>query len=746
MKSLLRLFGPGEALIALMALVAGSSLVGALTGWQFFPVVGAGVSVAISTSLVARRYRLHIAEWLALNIAALAIFGAFVTSGVPTPHAYSIFFRGLIDGWADVLSSVPATELTPEYRVVPYVLAWLAATAGLGLLRMVRLPGFGALGPLAAFGLGLLFTVEHRLVSLLQGGLLAGLALALGVFQQRDFGMELDQSIGNTTVLQKRRRFLGAALVLLLIAGVSPAVASVIPGFSDRERFDLRDRLVPPWEPLDEASPLAQIKANYDDNVKQDVAFTVSGETIPGRFALATLAHYDGRVWTVGTSDLNGSAPFVTIDHRTPTTVDAYETESIELVITPTGMDGVWFPLPGQLIEVSDQSDESTSPMRFNRWTGTLALPEGVRGKSLAVVVRTAPVLNADELEQVSVVLTNPLEVEGQTGLIRSRSADIVEGVSQGWPQVEAIQVALTNGYYSADLHNNPGHSWGRLTDFFAQEQWFGNEEQYAAVAGIVARNSGLPARVVVGYKLGVDKPRSGKVDVQRDEAAAWIEVKTVEYGWVAVDVTPDRGREPDFSDPGVRTEAVAAPNPPPPPPPPPDIEAERPDEDDEELEDDEEDEVQPNGGPPVIALIAAGSIGGPLSAGCLWLAAFGTIKALRRRRRRRANDLSHRTANAWHEVSDRVWESGWQPQQALSVLEQARCIESSIPPASGVTSLALVADKVAFGPTAATEEVASQAWDECDLIKNNLRANASFFERVRRLGDPRPVVKGWRR
>ena len=81
------------------------------------------------------------------------MIGGLAAGGIPTLSAYATFFRGLVHGWTDVLSSVPPTALNGEYRVVPYVFAWLGTTAGLALLRTIRVPGVATLGPLAAFGL-----------------------------------------------------------------------------------------------------------------------------------------------------------------------------------------------------------------------------------------------------------------------------------------------------------------------------------------------------------------------------------------------------------------------------------------------------------------------------------------------------------------------------------------------------------------------------------------------------------------
>ena len=109
-------------------------------------------------------------------------------------------------------------------------------------------------------------------------------------------------------------------------AGAAPLVAPLAPGLDARPRFNLRDQLEPPWNPLDEPSPLAQIKSNYLDDNRDEVVFIARGASIPQRWGLATLANFDGSVWTVGDSEIDGIAPFVPIDSNTPEATQVGET------------------------------------------------------------------------------------------------------------------------------------------------------------------------------------------------------------------------------------------------------------------------------------------------------------------------------------------------------------------------------------------------------------------------------------
>ena len=58
---------------------------------------------------------------------ASSLLGGIAVGGIPTPGAYGAFARGLVDGWADLLSSAPPADITEQLRALPFTVAWLAA-------------------------------------------------------------------------------------------------------------------------------------------------------------------------------------------------------------------------------------------------------------------------------------------------------------------------------------------------------------------------------------------------------------------------------------------------------------------------------------------------------------------------------------------------------------------------------------------------------------------------------------------
>ena len=738
MSQLRRDVPPSMVLLAVMSVVAGSSLVSVVRGPGLWFAAVLGAAVALVAMVIGRRFSLLTLEWVALSILLATLLGGVACGPVPSPTSYRNFFSGLIGGWADLLSSVPPVDAAGEVLALPFVLAWLSGTVGAVLVRHVRVAIIGALGPAIAFGVGLLFSVELRNLALVQGSVMVALSLALGWYQQRQLGFEVDEEIGNTTVARRRARLMYAGAVLLAIGISAPLIAPLVPGLDGRERFDLREWLEPPWDPLDEPSPLAQIKSNYAEDVRNDVVFVVRGEGLPQRWALATLASFDGTTWSVGDAEIGGLAPFVPIDGSTPAElVPPIEARSlVEAEVEIRNLEGPWLPLPGWAEQIA-LSPETEGSLRFNARTGTAAIPTGSNAALYTVRARPWPALDRETLSSLTYSSPTELGIEGQAGAVRSWSADIVEGADFGWAQIERVQEELSVGGYSVEERVRPGHSWSRLESFFQTESLVGNEEQYAAVAGIAARNAGLHARVVVGYLIPADELGKNEIAVARTNASAWIEVLTVERGWVPVDVTPDRDNEPSFEESGTRTESVAAPNPPPSIPPPPEQEVAPEEELEEEDKKAKEDEPDGDAGIPAYVIGGLIAVGLPMVLVGGWLVLLTSLKALRRQRRRKAATADRRVAGAWFEAADRLSEFGVAAPENSSIHEFAGYAERSVSSAVGLRELADLADQSAFAPPQENEERAAAAWERSDAIVARVRRSRTRRERLRVLGNP---------
>ena len=131
----------------------------------------------------------------------------------------------------------------------------------------------------------------------------------------------------------------------------APMVGPRLPLAEAHERFDLRRYQVPPFDPLAVPSPLVQLKASLKDERKEDVVFTVEGDTEVERWPVAVLTDYDGVVWTVADPDRHpDAAEFVPVDTQLPELDDELPegTRTVEHPSRSTISAGSSSPPPGR--------------------------------------------------------------------------------------------------------------------------------------------------------------------------------------------------------------------------------------------------------------------------------------------------------------------------------------------------------------------------------------------------------------
>ncbi len=99
-----------------------------------------------------------------------------------------------------------------------------------------------------------------------------------------------------------------------------------------------------------------------------------------------------------------------------------------------------------------------------------------------------------------------------------------------------AIESYLRQYPYSLDLPTPP-QGWD-MVDYFLFNLQTGYCDYYASAMVVLARASGLPARIVVGYAGGAYNPVNARYVVTEADAHSWPEVYFPEYGWVEFEPT----------------------------------------------------------------------------------------------------------------------------------------------------------------------------------------------------------------
>ncbi|MET0144396.1 MAG: transglutaminaseTgpA domain-containing protein [Ilumatobacteraceae bacterium] len=744
-------------IVAVMSMIAAVGFRSALSGWSFASAAAIGTLGATAVVLYARWRRLLLGESVAVSAVAFVVLGGVAVHGIPTPGAYGAFARGLVDGWADLLSSSPPADITEQLRALPFTVAWLSAAVGGEIARGSRRPGLPAIGPILALALSLLFTVEERWLALLQGaGILAGTLALVTVGQRlarRPTATITDEFDPGATSTNRHRMMLGAVVVVGAVVA-APILGPHMPLAGANERFDLRRYQVPPFDPLAVPSPLVQVKASLKEDRRDDVVFVVSGDTPVERWPVAVMSDYDGVIWTVADPDRDpDAAQFVPVDTQLPELDEPLPDGATEVhhTVEIRHLGGSFLPAAGTPRELTFPSDGPGRDPRLNLTTGTVALPGGVTdGLVYDVTSAVVPAVTEAQLADATIISVDRTdELELLPPPVRNLAADLVEGRDRGWDQMAAIRDEFVNGgYYDVTEDTPPGHSYGRIATMLEDpERIIGFEEQYAAAAAVMAQVAELPVRVVVGYKIPPDDWHDGRAEVTASDIAAWVELDAGELGWIPVDVTPDRSRTPDPDTQGATTEQVAIPNPPPPPPPPPPIEPPRQRED--EIAADEWEPVThqfaTGGGVATWAVIATGVAGVPIALFALFALVVVGWKVVRRYRRRRRASTTGRVAGAWAEAVDRCTERGAPrlfgatPHETVGVY----VVEDELVPVEpSLRRLADQVDRATYAAHPPDETHASVAWQNSDELAAELRRASSPARRAKMRLDPRPLLK----
>ena len=81
-------------------------------------------------------------------------------------------------------------------------------------------------------------------------------------------------------------------------------------------------------------------------------------------------------------------------------------------------------------------------------------------------------------------------------------------------------------------IRSRAGHTAERLAYMFNQEQWVGDDEQYAASMALMATQLGIPTRVVMGFYPASDADVGSGWQVRGTETHVWVEAFLEGAGW----------------------------------------------------------------------------------------------------------------------------------------------------------------------------------------------------------------------
>ncbi|GAA3932840.1 transglutaminaseTgpA domain-containing protein [Microbacterium soli] len=729
------------AATAVLMLVALLGFWPSFAGPSFLPAAVGGVVLGLAIAAVCAWRRWGILVITGCTIAAYFLFGgAIALPGtalfrvVPTLDTLQALAVGAVTSWKQLLTTVAPVSADDGHLVVPFILALVGAVTVASLALTLRLAWWALIPAASVLMLVIALGVPDPAFPLVQGVVFAAvttvwMSLRTWWVPQRG-AVDVSEADPTRTAHMRARRLLGGVAVLA-VAGVAGSGLGAIASPAE-PRHVFRDTIVPPFDVRDYPSPLQAFRKNVRDQVDRTL-FTVTGLPKGARVRLAAMDDWDGVVYNVTDGGPGTSSAFAPLRSNMAAGVEG---EAATLQFTIGEYSGVW--VPGTLVEDQitfdgERAEELRRSGYHNTATGTTVVTAGLREGDAYEVDAVFPDVPSDEtLGDTPVVKMRLPELHDVPEELSSMAAEAVTEAETPIAQVRALETLLSkDGFFShglgAQAHlSRAGHTAERIATLIGGDQMIGDDEQYAVTMALMAREIGIPARVVMGYypKEGGD---TGSVfEATGDDVHAWVEVNFTGYGWLPFDPTPPEDQVPQ--DQNTKPRADPKPQvlqPPPPPQEPVDLPPTVPD--DREPEDDTPNILG------IIGIILA--IGGASLLVLLILSSpfivIGAWKAARRRSRRSARLTADRISGGWDELTDRAIDYGARLSAGGTRVEEAAVVSTALT-VPAVTALADRADDQVFGPGDPTPEEVDAFWTEIDSVVSGLGREAGFWKRLK--------------
>lgn len=704
-------------------------------GWYLFVAVIGFAAVGIAIAGLAAKLRWKVGTTVLAAIGGWFVFGGPLTMmsstiGIVIPSLRTIvgLTTGPVTAWREMLTLDPPIGETFNLLTVPGMLGYLTGLIGFSIAArssrpmLAWIPGSVAYVVAAAFG-------ATVLVAPLYMGLAFFAAVLIWTSVRRS---TVRRRLSSTSSRPRPMRLALGAGVLAVASAVGLLVAPAVAG--QPERDVLRTMVEIPLDRPEHRSPLQGFRANITKH-RSDTLLEVRGAREGDIVRLATMDSYDGVAYRVSTLD-DDAIEETTFKRVGQWIDDDSEGERFGLSVQVHAYDGVWVPTVGRTRAVEFEGEraiELRESFFYNHASATALSTVGLQEGDYYTLSAIVPSRPSDAaIADAGAGSVRQPRIEGAPDQVRSLAQRWAEGAGTAGARALQLEKALQEGYFSHgqedEVTSVPGHSQHRIAQLLSEpELMIGDDEQYAVAMALMARELGIPARVIYGYEAGNSPQITG------EDVGAWPELNLQGLGWVRFDPTPPEDRTPEEiepPDPPVPQPYIE--NPPPPPlkpdvPPP-----------DEQMpidtgEPPEERDSFDWGQVGRYALL----IGVPLLTIVVPIALIIGLKWRRRVRRRNAADTANRVAGAWLELVDKARDLGRSPSVSATRTEQAerlaadfRALESTADP----VAMAQEADWLVFAPGNPSEKVATDFWKESGQVRKGMRKSVAW---------PRWIVSG---
>lgn len=281
-------------------------------------------------------------------------------------------------------------------------------------------------------------------------------------------------------------------------------------------------------------------------------------------FTLLTLDRFEGEVWSPTERAVDGDN---TVDQmpRPDGLSDAVETSEHPIDVAVDEVRTTWLPVPypATRIEGLEGSwfwDDSALTVR--------SVDSSTDGQSYRVTrldVEPTPQqlrsADRDLDDELAGFLALPEEMPA---IIAETAAAVTAAAPSPYDAAVAIQAFLRGSEfdYSTEAPVEDGYDGGGF-DVIAKflETKAGYCVHFASTMAVLARESGIPSRISIGYTQGTptDERVDGvlRMEVDSHDLHAWPELYFEGVGWVPFEPTPGRGTVPGYSRPGAGDEGA---------------------------------------------------------------------------------------------------------------------------------------------------------------------------------------------
>lgn len=716
---------------------------------------GAVLGLALAHAIV--RYRLAFLPAAGIGIAAYLLLGTVlatpseaVAGVLPTFESLRTLLAGVVLSWKDVLTVAPPVGIRSGMLVVPFLSAYATALVAGLLAWRLRSPFWSTLPVMAMFIVGIAFGTREVPLPLLRGLVLV-MALVCWLAWRRQVdravgpGMQPLHDAGTSSLARAgllRRVGMGAA-VLLVAGGLTAVAAPALQ--SGGQRQVLRDAVVPPIDLYDYPSPLMRFRTYVKDQAEEPL-LSVTGLPEGQRIRLAALDTYDGLVYNVDPRSGGNFTPVGDASQVNDSAAHDARRSRGTLGITIEGYHGVWFPGGGKLLGLDvtgERGGELDRSLFYNDDAETALSTTGLRrGDSYSADVEFPVQVDRKKLQAFGLSDVTMPRLANVPQVVSGKAAEMAGDGDTGVERAAAMEGILhETGYFSNGKENEvpslSGHGAARIAALLDADSMIGDDEQYAVAMALMARDQGMPARVVMGFYPEKYNP-AGTVQLTGADVHAWVEIDFENVGWVAFTPTPDKDKEP--TPPQQEPQSVPQPQVLQPPPPPQD-DAKLPPETAPDPQDaDQEDDGFWAIWGPILAI--AGYVAIPVAILLAPLLLIALLKLRRRKRRRRGGRPGDRVSGGWNEVIALATDLGSRPEPKATRRENAKALGADFPD-TATTSVLLArrADAAVFGHGEPTEAQVADYWQHVDEHLAGMGSSVGFWGRLRGKYSPRSLV-----